>query len=127
MIDPVFIEAVKRAADDLQIKWQLQYVSLQGGEIRANQFEEFVRAYSGMRKERFESIPAGSYVEFDVRLSECHLEPSDYAAILSAVGKFYGLSQWGNKFGMGRFKVDSIKRVSVAQTLDLDFVLDVDE
>lgn len=66
------------------------------------------RIYSGAKVELFESIRKGAEltVEFATRedLPECPtLE--HVREILTAIGKHFGLSQWGSKFGFGRFKL----------------------
>lgn len=66
------------------------------------------RTYSGTKVELFESIRKGAELsmEFATRgdLPDCPtLE--QVREILATIGRHFGLSQWGNKFGFGRFKL----------------------
>jgi len=65
------------------------------------------RVYSGGKKERFESINVGITipVEFVYMDSLMQLTEGDMYKIIVHIGKFYGLSPWGNKFGYGRFEI----------------------
>ena len=66
------------------------------------------RTYSGAKVELFESIRKGAElsIEFATRgdLPDCPtLE--QVREIIATIGRHFGLSQWGNKFGFGRFKL----------------------
>jgi len=84
----------------------------------ASCFEEFLRTFSRFKKERFESIPRGQRISVELMINEQDLEPNDFARLLAVVGEKFGLSQFGNHFGFGRFRVELIKRERVEAKLD---------
>lgn len=120
LVDVVWKTNFEAAASALGIDFTTDMVSLPTG-YHASKFEEFLRTYSKFKKERFESIPKGARINFDVILNDNKLSPRDYAKILAVVGERFGISQFGNKFGFGRFKVEFIKRKSVDVKLDFEY------
>jgi hypothetical protein len=81
----------------------------------------FVRRFNRIQQENFESFRAGTVLtlEFLIRedLPKCP-KPSELKTMLMIVGEYFGLSQFGNGFGFGRFKVLSVepKEIGVAET-----------
>jgi hypothetical protein len=113
---------MRRAASDLGIKYDQQSLILPMS-FDASRFEEYIRVYNKTHKERFESIPAGTVVSFDTHLMEDRIDPTTYSKLLSLLGTHYGLSQWGNKFGYGRFEIKFIRRRRAE--VSLDFPIDI--
>lgn len=122
LVEPVWQENFSSAASALDIEYRPDMVVLPTG-YEANQYAEFLRAYGKFNKERFECIPKGARIEFEVVLMEQRLRPENYAKILSVVGERFGISQFGNKFGFGRFEIDFVKRKALS--VDIDFEFDV--
>lgn len=122
LIQEMWHDSMRRAASDLGIKYDQQALILPMY-FSATKFEEYLRVYNKTHKERFESIPKGAVVKFELHLMEDKLDPSSYGKLLSLVGKYYGMSQWGNKFGYGRFEVQFIKRQRA--DVSLDFPIDI--
>lgn len=122
LVEIVWQRHFKSAAQDLDIEYQSDMIVFPTG-IDADKFEEHLRQYSKFQRERFESIPVDAQVTFEVMLMEDRLAPSDYARILSVVGERYGVSQFGNRFGYGRFDIVTIKRERLS--VNLDFNLDI--
>ena len=68
------------------------------------------------QSEMFEAIQAGTILTFQI-MSAAGPDKSDgpaptceqLQALLNFIGEFIGISQWGNKFGYGRFRVESIR------------------
>ena len=66
------------------------------------------------QKEGFESVRTGSVLTFRIALSDKPAADGapptleQLEALLNHIGEFFGISQWGNKFGYGRFHVESI-------------------
>lgn len=64
--------------------------------------------------EMHEAVSAGTLISFELAVLEClgKKEPApsqeQTAEMLSFVGSFVGISQWGNKFGYGRFDLESL-------------------
>ena len=123
LVDAVWQKHFEQAAQELDITYSREMVTLPTG-YEAGVFEEFLRSYSRFKKERFESIPKGQTIKFECMLMDTMLAPSDFAKILSIVGTQFGLSQFGNRFGFGRFKVELIKREKLVPQLDIG-VLDI--
>lgn len=70
------------------------------------------RVYSGVRVEFFESLRKGAILTFELvlqdQLPKCPtLE--QLKQILSMQGEYCGISQWGSKFGFGRFVVVEVR------------------
>lgn len=124
LVEPVWNKNFENAASALNIDFKSEMVTFPTG-YEASKFEEFLRTYSKFKKERFESIPEGAKIWFDVMLSEGSVSPTDYAKLLTYVGRELGISQFGNKFGFGRFEVLDIRRKSVS--VKLNFQLNLDE
>ena len=121
LIPEVWHEAFRLAASDLGVQY-FQDALILPQSFNASAFEEYTRTFSKVNKERFEAIPKGAKIWFDVHLFENKMSPNTYAKLLSIVGKQYGMSHWGNKFGYGRFDVALIKRKKVDVQLDLDLL-----
>ncbi len=70
------------------------------------------RTYSGAHVEFFESFRKGTILTFDMLVHEdrpkCPTVPQ-LGSLLELVGEYRGISQWGSKFGFGRFAVVGIK------------------
>jgi hypothetical protein len=122
LVSPVWHDHFTLAASALDIRYRNDMIVFPKG-YKANKFEEFVRSYNKFQKERFECIPAGATIEFEVMLLDDRLAPTDYAKILAVVGERLGLSQFGNKFGFGRFDINYVKRTRLS--VDLNFEIDV--
>lgn len=122
LIQEMWHDSMRKAASDLGIKYDQQAFILPMS-FTATKFEEYLRVYNKTHKERFESIPTGATIKFELHLLEDKLNPSEYAKLLALVGKHYGISQWGNKFGYGRFEVQFIKRQRAE--VSLDFQIDI--
>lgn len=122
IIHPIWFRAFEQAASDLKVVFDRETVVLPPS-FKATKYVEVLRTFNKTHKERFEAIPEGEPIIFDVRLDETRLAPETYAKLLSIVGEHYGVSQWGSKFGYGRFQVDLIKRARL--DVKLDFELDL--
>jgi len=68
------------------------------------------------QSEMFEAIREGTVLTFqmvstsgpektDAQAPDC----AQITALLNFIGEFIGISQWGNKYGYGRFRVESIR------------------
>jgi hypothetical protein len=69
------------------------------------------RVYSGVKVDFFESLRENTILTFDLMLrDECPNCPTldQFKDILTVDGEYYGISQWGNKFGYGKFKVENL-------------------
>lgn len=70
------------------------------------------RTYSGAHVEFFESFRKGTILTFDMLVHEDRPKcpnVEQLRTLLELVGEYRGISQWGNKFGFGRFTVLSVK------------------
>ena len=70
------------------------------------------RVYSGVQVDFFESFRKGTILTFDMLLQD-HLPKCpdllQLEQMMILVGKHCGISQWGRKFGFGRFDVVSLR------------------
>jgi len=72
----------------------------------------FRRIYSKRRVELFESFRAGTVLTFDFMVREDLPKCPDVAQfknMFQFVGEYLGLSQFGSKFGFGRFELLSVQ------------------
>jgi hypothetical protein len=64
------------------------------------------------RQEMFESVRKGTVLTFRLAVTGSQLlpapTPDEVKALFSYIGEFIGISQWGNRFGYGRFTVDTV-------------------
>ena len=81
------------------------------------------------KQEVFEAVRAGAVLTVNVlastavpkerqKQSSTRLMPpdeKDVADILHCIGKFYGISQWGNKYQYGRFSLLELERATPAE------------
>jgi hypothetical protein len=80
--------------------------------IRPASIHLFRRIFSKRRQELFESFRTGTVLTFDFMVREDQSRCPDteqFRNMLSFVGEYLGLSQFGSKFGFGRFQVLDIK------------------
>lgn len=74
------------------------------------------RPYNRVNIDFFEGIVKGSKVYIDL-MYDAGIDDSPsietVSKILSVVGKFHGISQWGSKFNCGRFKILNIEKVTI--------------
>lgn len=70
------------------------------------------RTYSGAHVEFFESFRKGTILTFDMLMHEdrpkCPTH-NQLRSLMELVGEYRGISQWGNKFGFGRFELIDLK------------------
>ncbi len=70
--------------------------------------ELYRRHYSGTKVELFESIRKGAELTIEIAtrgdLAGCPTL-AQVSEILNIIGKHFGLSQWGSRFGFGRFNL----------------------
>ena len=72
----------------------------------------FRRIYSKRHVELFESFRAGTVLTFDFMVREDKPRCPDVAQfknMLQFIGEYLGLSQFGSKFGFGRFQLIDVK------------------
>lgn len=64
------------------------------------------------RSEMFESVRKGTVLTFRVAVTDGQELPAPNAEhlkhLFSYIGEFIGISQWGNRFGYGRFAVEAV-------------------
>lgn len=69
------------------------------------------RVFSRVHTEWFESFRKGTVITFEMVLHEQRPKapsPHELKAILAFVGEYTGISQFGSKFGFGRFQLLSV-------------------
>lgn len=120
-IDPTHWQwAFQQAADSLHLEVDVGALSPEMG-IRAPSVVLFNRRYVERKNQReshgsqlHEAISAGTVLTFEIAIlrnpQSTKMPPSEdhVKDILGFVGEFVGISQFGNKFGFGRFEVESI-------------------
>jgi hypothetical protein len=120
LIGKVWQDHFAAAAKLLDVSFDRNMIAFPKG-FEATKFEEHLRRFDRFKRERFESIPKGAIISFEVTLPSSRLTPQDYAKILVVVGERFGISQFGNKFNYGRFQVEAVKRRTLDVKLDFDF------
>lgn len=64
------------------------------------------------RQEMFESVRKGTVLTFRLAVTTDKEKPTPTAdqvkALFAYIGEFIGISQWGNRFGYGRFTVEAV-------------------
>jgi hypothetical protein len=68
------------------------------------------------QSEMFEAIREGTVLTFQIVSSAGPekqdgpaADPEQIKALLNFIGEYIGISQWGNKYGYGRFRVESLR------------------
>ena len=74
-------------------------------EGRERQQSEIFEAIQGGTVLTFQLMSAPGPEKADGLAASC----KDIEALLNFVGEFIGISQWGNKYGYGRFRVESLR------------------
>ena len=98
-------EAFTRAAKDVKLTFDSEEITFADYfAVSAIEPEPYTRVYNKIHKERFEAIPIGTVIRMELVLVQDHT-PDELTRLVNHVGKFYGLSPWGNKFRYGRFKI----------------------
>lgn len=100
-------DRIKKASLDLGIHIPDGGVKLPQG-FRPPTLHLYQRRYNRTKSELFEAIRKGTVLTIDIVTS---LSEDDFEEILTHVGKYYGLSPWGSKFGYGRFYLDQGDRI----------------
>lgn len=84
------------------------------------------RTYSGAKVDFFEAFLKNTILTFDLVLHDDRPKcPTieDTRRMLEIVGQYRGISQWGSRFGFGRFKVLEVRdrfHIEGAETLDVE-------
>jgi len=66
------------------------------------------RVYKKTRIEMFESIRKGTVITMDLLIDNTNtysLTSEEYTKMFNHMGKYYGITEWGEKFGYGRFYI----------------------
>ena len=122
IIREVWLDNMIMAAGDLELPFKPVHVTLPEG-YTAPKLQLLRRTYNRTSVEDFESIPKGTIIKLDFMIREQKFPPENFAKILQLVGTNYGISQWGNHFGYGRFDIQFIRRKTL--NINLNFELDV--
>lgn len=68
-----------------------------------------------LRAEMFESVRKGAVLTFRLAVTAGEEKPApsleQVQAMFNHIGEFIGISQWGNRWGYGRFFVESVVKV----------------
>lgn len=70
------------------------------------------RVFNAQKVEYFEYMKKGNILTIEFMIREDipkHPNPHQFKAILNLVGNSMGFSQWGSKFGFGRFRVEGME------------------
>lgn len=68
------------------------------------------RTYSGTKVELFESFRSGTVITMEFLLREDlpkHPDPDELTRILNCTGRYFPVSQFGGKFGFGKFHMEA--------------------
>jgi len=122
VIREIWLKHLTAAANDQELTFDPNALNLPLS-IDVDKYELYTRTYNRVKKEKFESVPKGATIKFECTLFENKLDPTDFAEILATMGEWYGISQWGTKFGFGRFKVEWIRRKKLENRLDFELDL----
>jgi len=103
------------AARNLQLDLDVRRTVIPPNGILPASVHLYRRVYSQVNVEYFESFRKGTILTFDLLIRDDlprHPEGSQLKLLLSFTGQYLGLSQFGSKFGFGRFGLVSVTQPS---------------
>lgn len=74
------------------------------------------------QEEKFESYPLGTQFKFEIFFDESRISINQVKQILTYIGKYDGISQFGFNWGYGKFSVLSINKVNKSEGLNEDLI-----
>ena len=84
-----------------------------GDGFRAPQLMLWKRRFNRMRKEEFEIINKGCVITVPFKMSSASpITSQDAEKLWKLVSQFYGLSDFGAKFGFGKFELEELKDIN---------------
>lgn len=109
--EALWLDQMRLAAKQLGIPFKDEFVMLDEG-FDTPSTNIYKRVYKKTNVEYFEAISKNNVLNIDIILRDdlpgcCSV--IELKNILELVGKFFGLSPWGSKFGYGKFKVEELK------------------
>jgi len=106
-------DALREAANILEIDKNIDTIQIPDTLISPT-IRIYRRTYNKGKTDVFQSIQKNTILSLQLKVSNKETSPTvnELKLLFSMIGDFIGLSEWGNKFGFGRFKVLQIYEVN---------------
>ena len=105
-------DSIELAKAQLGLSFDISKFKIPNGFEAKDNISVLKRVYNKVNIDLFEGIRRGKSVDIQMLYNDNpDASPSagDIKKLLSVLGKFHGISQWGRKFNCGRFKVNQVK------------------
>ncbi len=116
----MWLDKLQLAAHNLQFVLDVRGTVVAPQSIMPATIKYYRRTYSKVNVEMFEAFGPGTVLTFDLLLRDDRPKcPSveQMSSMLDFVGEWEGVSQFGSKFGFGRFTVLNLKSVNNQTTI----------
>ena len=111
-----FFNNIKLANKQVNAKIDIKKFIIPEGFDHEDKITVIKRVFNRVNIDFFEGIARGNKVFLDLMyFAEIENSPSieTVGTLMDILGRFHGISQWGQKFNCGRFKVLNVEKVTI--------------